>query len=160
MAMKKWLLKRKTLKHLGFTSETASTIFKATNIDENLNVTFVNDNMSGLTFRGNISNDSSIDVTKTMDKLSATTGYINITNATGETAGISIASGATETFILLNEDGITVANADCTYVVSNSNAVCSSVGIITGVDIGICNISITLTADTDVVSIVKVTVTS
>lgn len=159
MAIKKWLLKRKTLKHLGFTSETAANIVTATNIDENLNVTFINETWSGATFRGNITNTSSIDVTETIDELNTTTGYINITNATGETAGISLASGATETFILLSEDNISISNSACTFAVTNDNATCSSVGVITGTAVGICDISVTMTSNTNVVSIVKVTVT-
>lgn len=150
--MKQWSLIRKTLKSLGFTSKTSENV-EVVSIENDATVNYKDGDS---TFSGNIStNTTSIDVEEVVDQLTATTGYIDITNG-----DITLSSGSTETLILKNEDGVTLTNTDFTYSTSNSARVTvSSDGVVTGVSVGSATITVKETADTSVYSKIKVYVT-
>ena len=149
--MKKYSLIRKTLKFLGYDSETAKTEeVKVVSIDEYATVNY---NGTGGDFSGNIDTvgdeNTGIDAGDVVDQDSGTTGHILL-----GVEEITLHSGETYTLQPMNEDG-----ADITSLVSlhSSNGHVTFVGtVLTAVDNGSATITVSETADPNVFSKIKV----
>ena len=159
--MKKYSLIRKTLKFLGWDSETAKAKdVKVLNIEENATVNYHN-TVDATDFSGNINivsdEETGIDVDEATDQLSATTGHIIITDG----ASVSMTSGSTLILSLKNEDGAILDNTNFTFTSSNNSRV--AIGIASGeilfVSVGSATITVKENSDPDVFSKIKVYVT-
>jgi hypothetical protein len=153
--MKKYSLIRKTLKFLGWDSETAKTKdVKVMSIEEDATVSYHN-TVDSTDFSGNINfvsdENTGIDVDEATDQLSATTGHIVL-----GVEEITLHTGETYQIVVKNEDGITINTGDVTFSSTNGHASVNASGLISAVDAGSSTIKVVENADANVFSKIKV----
>jgi len=151
--MKKYSLTRKTLKFLGWDSETTKEKnVKVLNIEEDATV-----NYNGVDgdFSGNINfvsdENTGIDVDEATDQLSATTGHIVL-----GVEKITLHSGETYQLNVRNEDGASVDVTLVTFSSTNGNVEVNATGLITANNLGSSTIKVVENADVNVFSKIKV----
>ena len=153
--MKKYSLIRKTLKFLGWDSETAKTKdVKVLSIDEDATVNYHN-TVDSADFSGNINfvsdENTGIDVDEATDQLSATTGHIVL-----GVEEITLHIGDIYQINVRNEDGATINAALVTFSSTNGHALVNGSGLITANNLGQSTIKVAENADPDVFSKIKV----
>lgn len=156
--MKSWLLIRKTLKSLGFTSLTAENV-KVDSIDSDATVHFTEDDAF---FSGNIASSETIkginvDEVLVDDNITSTFGTINIMEGSSVTYS-SDSSGHYLTYKTEYNELIDVTLL--TFLSSNSHVnIDSNTGEITTVDVGSSTITVSNSNDHSVFSKIKIYVT-
>lgn len=151
--MKTWSLIRKTLKSLGFTSETAEGI-TVESIESDATVNY---KIGDVEISGNIATpiDIGIDLEDTIDQDSGTTGTIIFAEGTS----ITLASGETHQIVLTNEDGATIDLNDISFTSTNhTHVTVDADGEITAEAVGSATVKAVLDANTDVFTKIKVIV--
>ena len=153
--MKKYSLIRKTLKFLGWDSETAKAKdVKVLNIEEDATVNYHN-TVDSLDFSGNINivsdEDTGIDVDEATDQDKLTTGHIVLGDEE-----ITLHVGGTYQINVKNEDGASVDAALVTFSSTNGHATVDGSGLITANDLGSSTIKVVENADSSVFSKIKV----
>ena len=150
--MKTWSLIRKTLKSLGFTSETAEGI-TVESIESDATVNY---KIGDVEISGNIATpiDIGIDLEDTIDQDSGTTGTIIFAEGTS----ITLASGETHQIVLTNEDGATIDLSGISFTSTNTHVTVDAAGEITAAEVGSATVKAVLDANTDVFTKIKVIV--
>ena len=153
--MKKYSLIKKTLKFLGWDSETVKAKnVKVVSIDEDATVNYHN-TVDSVDFSGNINfvsdENTGIDVDEATDQLSATTGHIVL-----GIEELTLHSGDTYQIVVKNEDGVTLNASVVTFSSTNGHATVNTNGLITAVSNGSSTIKVVENSDSNVFSKIKV----